>query len=107
VLIERLVYSAAEVRVLLGLSRASIYEAIRRGEIPSIRVGRRVMVPRAALEAMLAECGTTHVGDPEAHDGADGSRAPQKGEGRGASRPPSRPTALDRQPATEERRPTP
>jgi excisionase family DNA binding protein len=38
---------------MLGISRAFAYEAVRRGEIPSIRIGRRVLVPRAALERML------------------------------------------------------
>jgi excisionase family DNA binding protein len=38
---------------LLGLSKASTYEAVRRGEIPSIRVGRRLLVPTAALRRML------------------------------------------------------
>lgn len=37
----------------LGLSRASTYEAVRRGDIPSIRVGGRVLVPTAGLRRML------------------------------------------------------
>jgi excisionase family DNA binding protein len=37
----------------LGLSRNAAYEAARRGEIPTIRIGRRLLVPRAALDAML------------------------------------------------------
>ena len=38
---------------VLGISRGSAYEAIRRGEIPSIRLGRRILVPLPALERML------------------------------------------------------
>ena len=38
---------------LLGLSKASTYEAARRGEIPVIRVGRRLLVPTAALRRLL------------------------------------------------------
>jgi excisionase family DNA binding protein len=38
---------------LLGISRGSAYEAVRRGEIPSIRLGHRVVVPTASLLAML------------------------------------------------------
>lgn len=39
---------------LLMLSRGSAYEAARRGDIPTIRIGRRLLVPRARLMAMLA-----------------------------------------------------
>jgi excisionase family DNA binding protein len=35
-----------EVAELLEISRSSAYEAVRRGQIPSIRVGRRIRVPR-------------------------------------------------------------
>jgi excisionase family DNA binding protein len=38
---------------LLGISRGSAYEAVRRGEIPSIKLGHRVVVPTASLLAML------------------------------------------------------
>lgn len=37
----------------LGISRASAYEGVRTGTIPSIRIGRRILVPRAALERLL------------------------------------------------------
>jgi excisionase family DNA binding protein len=47
-----------EVAVLLRISRSSAYEAIRQGQIPAIRVGRRLRVSRAALEQLLgAEAG--------------------------------------------------
>ncbi len=37
----------------LGLSKASTYEAVHRGDIPVIRIGRRMLVPTAALRRML------------------------------------------------------
>jgi excisionase family DNA binding protein len=37
----------------IGISRASAYEGVRNGEIPSIRVGRRIVVPTAALRRLL------------------------------------------------------
>ncbi len=40
---------------LLGISRGAGYEAARTGQLPVIRLGRRVLVPRQALERMLAE----------------------------------------------------
>lgn len=36
-----------------GLSAWGAYDAARRGEIPTIRIGRRLRVPVRALEAML------------------------------------------------------
>jgi excisionase family DNA binding protein len=50
---ERLVVSVEEARQLLGLSRGLMYDAVRRGEIPSVKVGRRILIPRAALQKML------------------------------------------------------
>ncbi len=41
----------------LGLSRNTAYEAAARGEIPTIRIGRRLLVPIAAFEKMLASAG--------------------------------------------------
>jgi excisionase family DNA binding protein len=50
---ERLTLTVEEAAAALGISRAFAYEAVRRGEIPSIKIGRRVLVPRAALTRML------------------------------------------------------
>ena len=52
---ERRPYSVDEVAAILGIARGSAYEAVRRGDIPSIRVGKRILVPRARLHAMLGE----------------------------------------------------
>ena len=49
---ERLVYSVAEAGALLGISRAFAYELVARGELPVIRLGRRRLVPKAALNAL-------------------------------------------------------
>lgn len=40
-------------RIYFGLSRNSAYEAATRGDIPTIRIGRKIRVPVAALERML------------------------------------------------------
>ena len=50
---ERLTYTVEEAARLIGISRNSAYEAARRGEIPTIRIGRRILVPRSRLEAMM------------------------------------------------------
>ena len=41
---------------LLGLGRNATYEAIRRNEIPHIKIGKRLLIPRAALDRLL-QCG--------------------------------------------------
>ncbi|MEM9656379.1 MAG: helix-turn-helix domain-containing protein [Actinomycetota bacterium] len=46
-------YSVAEAAEILGISRASAYECIRIGDLPSIRMGGRILVPRRLLEALL------------------------------------------------------
>ena len=43
---------AAEV---LGIGRGSAYEAARTGELPTIRIGRRLLVPTALLLKMLGQ----------------------------------------------------
>ncbi len=50
---DRLTLTVDEVARLLKLSRNSCYEAIKRGDIPSLRIGKRILIPRAALEAIL------------------------------------------------------
>ena len=52
---DRLVYTVAEAGQLLGISRAFAYELVARGEIPVIRLGRRRLVPKVALIALIAE----------------------------------------------------
>lgn len=52
---ERLTLKVEEAAEALGISRALAYELVARGEIPSLRLGRRIVVPRRGLEAMLAE----------------------------------------------------
>ena len=50
---ERLVYTVGEAGQLLGISRAFAYELVARGKIPVIRLGRRIVVPKFALLAMV------------------------------------------------------
>jgi hypothetical protein len=38
---------------ILGLSRQASYDAANRGDIPTIHIGRRLVVPTAKLLAML------------------------------------------------------
>ena len=45
--------SIDEAAAVLGISRALAYELVRRGELPQLRLGRRVLVPRRALEDLI------------------------------------------------------
>jgi len=50
---DRLVFTVEEAAYLLNISRALAYDLVARGEIPSIRLGRRIAVPRKQLEILL------------------------------------------------------
>lgn len=51
--VERLVYTVKEAVALLGISLHVAYQAAREGTLPTVRLSRRVLVPRKALLAML------------------------------------------------------
>ena len=48
-----LTLTVPQAAALLGISRALAYELIARGELPSLRLGRRVVVPRRALQRFV------------------------------------------------------
>jgi excisionase family DNA binding protein len=50
---ERQTLTVEEAARVLGIARGSAYEAARVGHLPTIRIGRRLLVPRAALERLL------------------------------------------------------
>ncbi len=52
---EQLVLNVSEVAARLGLSTSHVYALVADGALPSVRLGRRVLVPVAALERLLAE----------------------------------------------------
>ncbi len=49
--------SVEETAEVLGLSRAAAYAAAKAGDLPVVRVGRRLLVPRFALEKLLLGAG--------------------------------------------------
>lgn len=51
----RLTWTVEEAAALLGISRPTAYEAVKTGSIPHIKIGRRILIPVAALEKMLAD----------------------------------------------------
>lgn len=53
--LAREAYSPAEVAQLLGMSQNTIYSLARRGELPTKRVGGRILIPRRLLLRWLSE----------------------------------------------------
>jgi excisionase family DNA binding protein len=51
------VLTVPEAAKLLGLNRNLAYQAVAEGTIPSLRFGRRIVIPRAALERLLSGTG--------------------------------------------------
>ena len=47
------VLTVEEARLLIRLSRNSMYAAIAREEIPHLKIGRRILIPRKALERLM------------------------------------------------------
>ena len=69
---EQDVFTVEEAAAKLRISRTLAYEAVRRRELPVVRIGRRLLVPRAALERMLADAGRDS-GNPGEGTGPAGS----------------------------------
>jgi len=51
---ERLAYTVTEAAALLGIGRTHAYALAKAGDLPTVTLGRRVVVPKARLDAMLA-----------------------------------------------------
>jgi excisionase family DNA binding protein len=50
---ERLTLTVEQAGELLGISRALAYEMARTGRLPTLRFGKRIVVPKKAIESML------------------------------------------------------
>lgn len=50
----RRVVTVGEAAAILQISRGAAYQAAKTRELPTIRIGRRLLVPVAALDRMLA-----------------------------------------------------
>ena len=52
--IVSLTVSVTEAAQLLGVGRTLSYELVSRGVLPSVRLGRRVLIPRHDIDQLLA-----------------------------------------------------
>jgi len=58
-LVEKRSWCLERLSSVLGISRSSAYECVRASSIPSIRLGRRIVVPRRAVDELLATAQAT------------------------------------------------
>jgi excisionase family DNA binding protein len=76
--------SVEEAARILGVGRGTAYDAVRTGELPHVRVGRRIVVPRHALNALLgmneAPNGHGPADEGPKRNGASYEPAPRKKE---------------------------
>ena len=54
---ERLTYDVGTAAKLLGLSRNSAYHACLTGQIPHLKIGKRILIPRVAIQKLLESAG--------------------------------------------------
>lgn len=59
--LTRKTLTVTEAATCLGVSRHFAYQAVREGSIPSIRIGRRILIPTHAFEQLLANAGSAVI----------------------------------------------
>ena len=47
---EKRTYNAVEVAAMLGISKSKVYDLIRQGVIPSLKLGSRVVIPKSKFD---------------------------------------------------------
>jgi single-strand DNA-binding protein len=67
--VRRMTYSVEEAADILGVSKSKVYDSIRNGELRSVQLGRRLVIPCDEIEAL--------VGPIRPHGEADTSRTPR------------------------------
>jgi excisionase family DNA binding protein len=53
--LDPLVWTTDETAAQLRISRNTVHDMVRRGELPHIRIGRRVLIPKTALAEFVAK----------------------------------------------------
>lgn len=52
---KKMTLSIEEAAEVLGIGRNLCYDRVKTGEIPVIKIGKRLLVPRRALEKLLEQ----------------------------------------------------
>lgn len=58
---ERQFYTVQEVYEITGFSRVTLYRAISRNEIPTVRIGAAMRIPKSWVDQQLASATTAVV----------------------------------------------
>ena len=78
---ETMLLTVREAARLLGIGRDSVYALIREGRLRAVHIGRRIRVPRTALERWIES-------ETRVHGPGGGFLAPSHSRGEGGSRSP-------------------
>jgi excisionase family DNA binding protein len=78
---SRTTLTVEEVAPVLGIGRSSAYEAATSGQIPTLRIGRRILIPVPALRRMLGEIDPLRNGETPVATGAPQKTNPGTGGG--------------------------
>ncbi|MBL7061238.1 MAG: helix-turn-helix domain-containing protein [Dehalococcoidia bacterium] len=57
---EKLTFTVEEAGKLLGISRALAYQMVHTGQLPTLRFGKRLVVPKKAVQDMLEKAPTAN-----------------------------------------------
>ena len=52
---KKLTLSAVEVAKILGTGKNAVYDSVKRGEIPTVGLGRKIRIPTSWVKARLDE----------------------------------------------------
>lgn len=52
-ILEKRTYNALEVAAMLGISKSKVYDLVRQGVIPSLKLGSRVVIPKQKFDEWL------------------------------------------------------
>jgi excisionase family DNA binding protein len=58
--VEKPTLTVEEVAEVLGVSRSTAYDAVKTGQIPTVRINARWLIPTAALQRWLANAEPVH-----------------------------------------------
>ena len=50
---ERLTLSVPVAAAMVGIGRSTLYELVRSGDVRSVRLGKRIVIPITVIEALL------------------------------------------------------
>ena len=55
--VSRATYSVKEAATVLGMTADAVYNAVHRNDVPHVRIGGKILIPRARLDRMLGIAG--------------------------------------------------